>query len=192
MAGRASNVPLWTIVLLAALKACAPAADESGVDALEKQAADVVGRFVSTLQPTLQQAMAAGGPVHAITVCAEQAPQIAADLTQESGWTVTRVSLQPRNTSSASPDDWERSVLEQFDQRQRNGEVGAELSVSEVVGGEFRHMQAQPTAPLCLTCHGQNIGGDVRAALGEHYPDDQATGYAPGEIRGAISLRRAL
>lgn len=179
---------LWATLLLSALTACQPADSEADLEALEKQADEWVGRFVGSLQPTLQQAMAEGGPVHAITVCSEEAPKIAADLAEESGWAVTRVSLQPRNQASARPDDWERSVLEDFDQRQRAGEAGATLRASEVVEGEFRYMQAQPTGPLCLTCHGQNIGDDVRSALADRYPDDQATGYAAGEIRGAISL----
>lgn len=192
MTGNASRRPLGAILFLSALTACQPTISESDVAALEKRAGEWAGRFVSTLQPTLQQAMSEGGPVRAIAVCSEQAPQIAANLAQESGWSVTRVSLQPRNVSSASPDDWERSVLQQFDQRQRTGEAGAELRASEVVGGEFRYMQAQPTGPLCLTCHGQNISEEVRSALAERYPNDQATGYEAGEIRGAISLRTEL
>lgn len=174
------------------LSACGPAADKADRDALESRAGDIAGQFVSTLQPTLQQAMAEGGPVQAISVCSEEAPQIAADLSRESGWAVTRVSLQPRNTSSAAPDDWERSVLRQFDERQRAGEPGNELRTSEVVGDEFRYMQAQPAGPLCLTCHGQSLGEEVRSALAEHYPDDSATGYSAGEIRGAISLTKSL
>lgn len=183
---------LWAIVLLWILTACQPAGSGSDVDTLETQAGEWADRFTATLQPTLQQAMREGGPVEAITVCSEQAPQIAEDLARESGWSVTRVSLQPRNASSAHPDDWERSVLKQFDQRQRAGEFGAELRVAEVVDGEFRYMQAQPTGPLCLTCHGRNIGEDVRSALAERYPDDEATGYETGEIRGAISLSKEL
>jgi len=192
MAGPAGKERLCGLLLLSALTACQPSASEIDADALEKQADEWAGRFISTLQPTLQQAMRDDGPVHAITVCSEQAPQIAAALAKESGWAVTRVSLQPRNISSASPDDWERSVLQRFDQRQRAGEPGAELRAFEVLDGEFRYMQAQLTGPLCLTCHGQNISDDVRSALAEHYPGDLATGYAAGEIRGGISLRRAL
>lgn len=191
-AGQPGSRSLCALFLLSALTACQPAAPEPDLQALEKQAGEWAGRFVGTLQPTLQQAMGEGGPVHAITVCAEEAAQIAAALAEESGWAVKRVSLQPRHQASAQPDAWERSVLEDFDRRQRAGEAGAALRAFEVVGGEFRYMQAQPTGPLCLTCHGQNIADDVRSALAERYPDDQATGYVAGEIRGAISLSTPL
>jgi hypothetical protein len=188
--GRSRLLP--TLSLLAVLTACQPPVDEVDRDSLENQARELAGRFVSTLQPTLQRAMAEGGAVHAITVCSEQAPRIAEDLTLESGWEVARVSLKPRNTASATPDSWERSVLEQFDQRQQAGEPGSELRAADVVDGEFRYMQAQPAGPLCLTCHGQQIDDEVRSALAEYYPEDTATGYAAGEIRGAISLTREL
>ena len=51
---------------------------------------------------------------------------------------------------------------------------------------------AQPVQPVCLTCHGKRLAGDVRTAIAEHYPDDRATGYALGDVRGAIYLRKAL
>ncbi|MGM0632538.1 MAG: Tll0287-like domain-containing protein [Pseudomonadota bacterium] len=174
------------------LSACQPSSGDVDVAALDERASEIASAFVNTLQPTLQQAMASGGPVEAIDVCAEQAPRIAADLASDSGWEVSRVSLRPRNVTSATPDDWERSVLEQFDQRQQEGEPGGGIRTSEVVNGTFRYMQAQPAGPLCLTCHGDSISEDVRSALAEHYPEDMATGYSAGEIRGAISLGKPL
>ena len=33
------------------------------------------------------------------------------------------------------------------------------------------------------------IAPEVRPILKQHYPDDQATGFAPGDLRGAISVR---
>ncbi|MBS02714.1 MAG: hypothetical protein CMQ24_08425 [Gammaproteobacteria bacterium] len=51
---------------------------------------------------------------------------------------------------------------------------------------------AQPVQPVCLTCHGKRLAGDVRTAIAEHYRDDRATGYALGDVRGAIYLRKAL
>jgi len=169
----------------------------SGMDAidttdLDNRARDLTQRFVGTLLPTLQNAMASGGPVEAIAVCSQRAPEIAAELSADSGWSVSRVSLQPRNVESATPDAWERETLEAFDRRQRAGEPGANINSAAIVDGDYRYMQAQPAMPLCLTCHGQNITADVRSALAQHYPDDTATGYSAGEIRGAISLRTRL
>lgn len=177
------------------LSACQPADTEperpgpEELAQLTEQAAQLTGKFIATLQPTLQQAMQAGGPVNAVEVCAEAAPAIAASLGETSGWQVRRVSLRARNTQSAVPDEWETSVLHEFDSRRAAGEPAEQINQSGFVDGEFRYMRAQVVGPLCLACHGTEIAPDVRSALRTHYPDDAATGYVAGQIRGAISLR---
>lgn len=149
-------------------------------------------QFVATLQPTLQSAMQAGGPVNAVEVCAVEAPRIAADLSADSGWDVSRVSLRARNQHNAIPDNWEADRLMEFDRRQLAGEPVEQLTAAGLVGGEFRYMQAQAAGPLCLTCHGTDISPEVQSVLSQHYPQDMATGYTAGQVRGAISVRTSL
>ena len=159
---------------------------------LENQARDITRQFTTTLLPTLQEALASGGPVNAIEVCSIRAPEIADEISAATSWSVRRVSLKARNSQRANPDRWERETLEQFEAEQLNGVTAEALNESTVVGGEFRYMQAQLAMPLCLTCHGSNLSEDVSAALRQHYPDDLATGYEVGDVRGAISLRFSL
>jgi hypothetical protein len=54
----------------------------------------------------------------------------------------------------------------------------------------LRSMQAQSTGALCLTCHGANLAVPAQEALLQYYPDDLATGYQLGQVRGAISLSK--
>ena len=177
---------------LAASAGSNPGMPQFAPTALIDEASALTRRFVGTLLPTLQGAMAVGGPVGAIEVCAVEAPRIARILSEESGWEVKRVSLKARNSSSATPDGWETQVLSVFDLRQQAGEAPATLNVAEVVNGRFRYMQAQAAQPLCLSCHGSNISADVKAAIARKYPNDMATGYREGQIRGAISLSREM
>lgn len=158
-------------------------------DNMESQARDITRQFVSNLLPTLQGALASGGPVEAIKVCSVRAPEIADELGADTGWSIRRVSLQARNNEKAIPDQWERNMLRQFEDQQRDGLLPEALNKAAVVDGEFRYLQAQLTMPLCLTCHGTNLSNDVSNALRQHYPDDLAIGYEVGEVRGAISLR---
>jgi hypothetical protein len=181
-----------TLIVTLCLPVGTVLAQQADTTALEAEARALTQQFVGKLLPTLQGALADGGPVAAIDVCATQAPMIANELSQTSGWAVSRVSLKPRNTGSATPDIWETAVLETFDQRQAAGEPGPTLNASAIEDGDFRYMQAQPVLPLCLTCHGEVIAEDVLAALAEHYPGDLATGYREGQIRGAISLRKPM
>lgn len=178
------------LLLLGASLASADSGDPSA--ALEAEARQLVQSFVGELKPQLQAAMAEGGPAHAITVCSQAAPRIADALSARSGWHVTRVSLQQRNASRAVPDAWERGVLEDFERLRAAGADPAQLVRAEIVRGQYRYMQAQVTEGLCLACHGDTLSPETRAALQEYYPDDEATGYGLGAVRGAISLGTAL
>jgi len=154
---------------------------------LERQAESIVKQFAGSLQPRLMEAIQTGGPVEAIRVCATAAPDIASRLSRETGWSVKRVSLKARN-KSAEPDHWERDTLLQFESRLAAGEMPAQLTQVDQIDGQFRYMKAQIVQPLCLNCHGSTLDQDVAQALQNHYPDDAATGYQLGEIRGAFSL----
>lgn len=167
-------------------------ADKASNDALETEAAALAAEFVGRLKPQLKQALQSGGPVNAIEVCSHQAPKIADALSAESGWNVKRVSLKTRNASRAQADTWEKAVLEQFNQRQAAGEKAPDINHSEASNTRYRYMQAQGVQGVCLTCHGESPAPEVTKALSEYYPDDVATGYALGQIRGAISLSKSL
>lgn len=164
-------------------------ADNSVEPADVTEAKSIVKQFAGSLKPQLMQAMKEGGAEHAITVCADKAPKIAEQLSLETGWKIQRVSLKARNPN-AHPDAWEKQVLEAFDQRAKAGEKPMDMAHAEVVNGQFRFMKAQGVAPLCMNCHGDQVAGNVQKAIQQHYPNDQATGYTPGQIRGAISLTK--
>lgn len=159
---------------------------------LEQEAAELAREFVGRLKPQLKQAMAEGGPTHAVEVCASEAPRIAESLSAESGWEVRRVSLRQRNASRATPDRWERAVLQQFDQRQLAGEKPADIHFGEFTGESYRYMQAQGVEGVCLVCHGESVAAAIAATLEKYYPDDRATGYHMGQVRGAISVQKPV
>jgi len=159
---------------------------------LDAEAVQIVKIFAGTLKPKLKSAIQSGGFVHAIDICSVEAPKIAATLSSETGWDIKRVSLKARNKTSAKPDTLERMVLEQFDARQANGEFASGMMFSDVVGDEYRFMKAQSVQGLCLSCHGDSLQPEVKKAIAERYPEDMATGYSLGKIRGAFSLTKAL
>lgn len=154
---------------------------------LEQQAKALVSEFSGQLKPRLQQAIAEGGPASAIGVCATEAPVIAANLSRESGWVIKRVSTKNRNTEAA-PDHWEKAVLSDFAAQLADGVDPQALVFSQNTEEGFRFAKAQVVEPLCLTCHGANIAPDVAEALRKQYPEDLATGYALGDLRGIFSL----
>lgn len=58
----------------------------------------------------------------------------------------------------------------------------------------FRYTKGIRVQALCLKCHGQeqDISPNVKKLLNEHYPDDRATGYNVGDLRGTISIKTQL
>ena len=171
-----------------------PASQAENVDqeALKAEAVGIVKQFGGTLKPELKKALEEGGPAHAISVCSEKAPQIASKLSEETGWSVRRVSLKERNADKATPDAWERAVLEKFDERQAAGEAAMLMAYSEVVDGQYRFMKAQGVEKVCMNCHAAEIKPETEAALKEYYPNDKARGYTMGQVRGAFSLSKPL
>lgn len=156
------------------------------------EAASAVQRFGSQLRAELQQAMAEGGPLLALDVCHLRAPAIADELSQHTGFQLARVSLKNRNPNRGQPTPWQVDVLETFDQQLAAGTPVSELTFDATTEDEYRFMRAIPTAPLCLTCHGTAIEPTLQAAITALYPQDLATGYGTGELRGAFVALQAI
>ncbi|MBY0575937.1 MAG: DUF3365 domain-containing protein [Gallionellaceae bacterium] len=166
----------------------------AGDDVLLGEARKVAATLPPKLLAALQEEINKSGPEGAISVCKEMAPKAAGEVSQQTGWKIKRVSLKARNESRATPDAWEKAALEDFDKRAAAGEPPAQLEKGEKVDNEYRYVKALPVQPLCLNCHGpaDQLGAAVKAALAQQYPNDRATGYAAGQIRGAISVRKPL
>jgi len=147
------------------------------------------------LKATLKTTMKSEGPIKAISVCNVQAPKLAQKVSTEKGMEVGRTSLKTRNELNA-PDPWELSVLEQFEHRKAEGEAVKKIEYSEVThhnGNKvFRYMKAIPTDDVCLMCHGKQIAENLSAELKKLYPNDQATGFSKGDIRGAFTVVKIL
>ena len=143
----------------------------------------------------LGQALKEGGPVQAISVCREKAPALAAEISREEGMSVRRTALKVRNPANA-PDAWERNMLEDFKRRLSTGEDGATLEATEVTTMDgkptLRYMKAITVGEPCLGCHGEALAPAVAAAIRRDYPQDRATGFKKGDLRGAFSVRLPL
>ncbi|MGL1958523.1 MAG: DUF3365 domain-containing protein [Colwellia sp.] len=165
---------------------------KNDITSLKAEAVSIVKQFGGTLKPQLKKALTEGGVEQAMKVCSIKAPEIAKNLSTKTHWQVKRVSLKARNEKFATPDAWENKVLMQFDERQKQGETAKKMAKAEIVNNEFRFMKAQGVAPLCLTCHGTKLDEKTKKLLAQYYPDDKATGYSLGQIRGAFSLTKKL
>lgn len=128
------------------------------------------------LTRALMQAMAQHGPAGAIDACRIEAPAIAARTAQDQSLRIGRTSWKLRNADNQTP-QWATAFLE---------ERAAEPRHAFADDGTFAAFLPIRMMSLCLTCHGEPamIPADVGSALAQHYPNDQATGFGNGDLRG--------
>ncbi len=144
------------------------------------------------LRTELAAAIKNGGVVGAMGLCQTVSPDLVTNAADEFGFEAGRTALRLRNPENA-PDEWEQKVLLQFQAQMGAGHDVSKLEFSEIVTtaeGDrlFRYMKPIMTGEMCLSCHGTDIKPDVKAEITRYYPEDKATGFKLGELRGAFSL----
>jgi hypothetical protein len=58
-------------------------------------------------------------------------------------------------------------------------------------GGRHGYVEPIVMQPLCVTCHGEEIAEPLRQRIAELYPEDRATGFRVGELRGLFWVELA-
>lgn len=173
-------------LLCSAVSMGEPAATEAAwVKTSRSAAADFSASLRAKLQAGLQQ-----GPVVAIEVCHREAPAIAAEVGAKYGLRLRRTSVRVRNTDNA-PNASDQLILERLAARLGAGESAAQVEFIDDRGDAGTTL-AKPlvTDALCLVCHGKSISPEVSAAIRVRYPQDEATGFSLGELRGALLVER--
>lgn len=124
----------------------------------------------------LDAELRAAGPASAIAVCKEEAPRIAAQTAEAHGVRIGRTSDRLRNPANLAP-EWATPLLTDRPDQPRFAE-GSDGSLGVVLPIRL--------APNCLACHGgeSDIAPATRDALAAAFPDDHATGFAIGDVRG--------
>lgn len=186
----------WAVYLGLGLLPGCRCAEETAVVPLEpdaslEQAQRAAQAFSSELRSTLQGAMQQGGPVSAVEVCAVQAPAIAEKVSHTHGVRLGRVAVPGRHRNpQQEADGWQLLALQEM---QAAVTAGARPEEQVFVrreglpdGVALRMARGIPTEGLCVTCHGEVIAEPLREAIWRHYPEDGATGFAVGDLRGAL------
>ena len=134
-----------------------------------------------TLLARLKAAMDSGGPAAAVEVCRTDARTIAETVAKKQGIELGRTSHRLRNTANA-PRPWARSIVE--------GASGVKAAAEQLrvvdLGDRVGVLRPIGTAEACTRCHGpaEEVRRHIGTALAAAYPQDRATGFAPGDLRG--------
>ncbi len=187
-----ANLSKYICFALVGFSSIASAAQQTTTDLNEQdkrnEARAHAKELGSNLKTRLQEAIKRGGLEAGVEECKLVAEPIAHSLSNE-GWTVGRTALRVRNPNN-KPDDWETAQLIKFAEQLSENVTGL-LEATHVDGktGEFRYMKAITTGQVCTACHGKQVAPSVLSAIKKAYPEDEATGFKPGSLRGAFTLK---
>ena len=169
---------------------CAPEQAQSPDPAFVQEAAELADTYQANLQAELSAAMKQVGPVGAIGVCQSSAPAIAADLSRKGNLAVSRIARRNRNPDNAVPAELDTLYQQLEREPLRDGKPHV---VTATIGEREVFMRALPMKDQpCSQCHGTSIAPEVKAAIAASYPDDLATGFAAGDLRGAMLVTRSV
>ena len=160
------------------LSAQAPPPAFAAEVAKAEQAMNVLQQALLT---ELSAAMKQGGPPAAITVCHDQAVAIADKVAREQGIALGRTSHRLRNPANV-PRPWAQAAVEQS----AGSKAAAVQRLVVDLGERVGVLRPIGTADMCLRCHGapDAVRQQIGTALAASYPQDQATGFAAGDLRG--------
>ena len=175
----------WRLIGVAIVTLCACKQHGETTQAAATSQQQVVRAAKNALMPFKKQLKAAlqgglaKGPEAAIAACKDEAPRIAAKA-RSAGVELGRTSHRLRNPANAPP-DWVRPILDRY---VAGGKPLDEPTVERLGDGRWGYVEPIALQPMCTTCHGKQLAPSVAQRLGALYPQDQATGFEPGELRG--------
>lgn len=133
------------------------------------------------LGKNLMRALAEGGPDHAVPFCNERAIPLTDSMSAALNAHIRRVSDRPRNPANRAQGKAAEYLARQHDQETWTPELlTTPLGLTAFI--------PITTNDMCLQCHGtagEHVKTSTLQGIAERYPDDEATGYAANELRGA-------
>lgn len=150
----------------------------------------VVKATFQTLSSNLKNAMEEGGVEYALQFCNVEAIPLTDSLSKHHDVSIRRASHKPRNPYNTA-DSLEAEVIKQYINKLESGEKLKPVTYADENRITF-HAPITITNSLCLNCHGkvnEGISKENLATIQELYPNDQATGFSMGDLRGVWTVR---
>jgi hypothetical protein len=175
---------LATVLLMAAALS-ADAALGAPPQAASARGSQILNLYKQQLQAALKGGMQRG-PLEAISACRVEAPQVAAAVSVD-GVVVGRASHRLRNPENVAP-DWVAPILADYVENS-TGRLPRTVALD---GGREGYVEPIFLQPLCTACHGEDIAPALRDEITALYPEDRATGFEPGDLRGVFWVEYPL
>ncbi len=169
----------------------APAPETQAQAQAQARAQAAMQDFSERLRGQLRDAMTRDGAPAAVDFCHDQAPRIADQVMAEHGVRLGRVAVPGRHRNPGHvAEGWQAETLASFQAAvDRGGAPQAQVAVMRDAlpsGVELRMARGIAVEPACLMCHGASIAPGIAERLAQNYPEDGATGFREGDLRGLV------
>ncbi len=144
-------------------------------------------RTATVMMHTLRKELAGGSVEKAIQACQKTAGTIERQFGKSYNATVQRISHRNRNPANLASSD-EMKLIRQLKQKiSMDSPTLHTFLSSEDKKTKTVYLPILVAMPTCLKCHGsptKDIEPETLALLKKYYPQDRATGFRFGDIRG--------
>jgi len=157
----------------------------TAAEARERGQAIVVEAF-GVLSGSLSRAIAEGGSTNAIQFCSVNAASLAGRVAQTNHVVLKRVSHKARNQGNRANAE-ELVLLDGFRSALKESTAIRPEVRTNTAGRLVFYAPIVLNNPVCLNCHGdpkREVAADTMAVIRKLYPEDQATGFKLGDLRG--------
>jgi hypothetical protein len=158
-------------------------------DYIVKTGKTVSTNLLKTLGKNLKKHMKAEGPIGAAKFCNAEAFSLTESVDKKSGEDVSvkRISLKNRNAANA-PQGSEKTVMQALETLQNSHVILPKFLIERVDASTVKYYKPLViNKGVCLKCHGDIAKNpELSKFISSHYPDDKATHYKMGDLRGAI------
>jgi len=188
-----SGKSIFVVIIILAMISCGrhttdnqqTVVEELIPDSVYKREGDrIVALTFDTLRNSLLHAISAHGIDSAIKFCNENAYELTT--TYADSVTIRRTAMRYRNSRNR-PDSLERFVLDEMNSKTKSGTLSDLRVVRRTTSGEVHFFKPILMQPMCLNCHGKpgtEIQSSTLARIQDLYPDDRATNFSQGDLRG--------
>lgn len=176
-------------LLFMLLTGCQTTLSDKEVAAYKKKGSLISQSTGKELSETLTSKMKSGGISEAVEFCNTAALPLTQQMADQHEVIIKRTSLKTRNQLN-NPTDNELVILKEFQADLDKG-ISLEPRVKLDQNGIPNYYAPILIESKCLICHGtlgQELSRPVDSIIKSYYPNDMATGYSEGDLRGIWSI----
>ena len=183
------NKLMFFVLFSMLLTSCNTSLSDKEIKAYKEKGGIISKSTGAELSGTLTNKMKSGGLVEAVEFCNTAALPLTQKMADSFGVEIKRTSLKTRNPLN-KPSENEELILREFVANVEKG-IPLEPIVRLDQYGNPNYYAPVLVEKKCLICHGtldQELSRAADSIIKSHYPDDLATGFKEGDLRGIWSI----